>query len=911
MNKNKLLVVSILIFCSGFFSYNAAQIITTIAGIGPAGYSGMGGPATAAELNEPDGMNTDATGNIYSAEAGSQIISMVNTTTGLIYTIAGKAGVAGYSGNGGQASAAELHTPLDIAFDPSGNMYIADRDNAVMRKVTTSGIISTFAGEHITGYSGDGGQATNADLNLPAGVTVDLSGNVYIADFGNSIIRKVNTSGIITTFAGKPNIFGYSGDGGAASAAELDYPVGLTTDPAGNLYICDRGNNRVRMITTSGIISTIIGNGIAGYSGDGGPAKSAKLDGPSFISIDPTGNLYFSDIANNCVREVNTSGNINTIAGTGFGSFSGDGGPATSAELNQPAGVVMDGLGRLFIDDLLNNRIREIYNCSFSATASVVQSIFCYGENNGSIMVTLNGGTGPYNYTWSGGAGTNVSASNLSAGSYTVSITDKYSCASTATVTITQPGALLLNGAVLNNESCYGDSVGIANVTLSGGTTPYTYKWTGKGGTNALATGLIAGIYTINITDKNGCIDSTQVTITQPPSKTIIILNTDIGCYGGNDGSSIILVTGGATPYTYLWSNGNTTSSLTHLSANTFTIVINDANNCKSILFDTIKQPPALNVTLNPHNLKCFEDNSGYITSSVSGGTNPYQYFWSPGGGTNASDNALTAGTYTLTITDYNGCAGFATVTITQPSRLTDTIPYTSICLGDTIYLNDYSAGGISPYKYLWSNGKTTTSISVAPKIDTKYLITVSDFVGCKTKDSALIHVNPLPTVIIVHRSSDSVCNSNGVISIYSYPSGGVLTGLAIVGTHFYPDSAVTNSFNFIYYSFTDSNGCSATATDSLFVEDCTGINQLATGSSNITIFPNPNNGTFTIQSSVASGQLSVEIYDVLGQRVKSEELRAKSEEINISNQPNGVYFYRVITESGNTLGSGKVVIQK
>ena len=296
----------------------------------------------------------DASGNLFIADVDNNVIRKVSTT-GVITTVAGN-GTQGYSGDGGSADSAELNSPEGVAVDASGNLFIGDVTNNRIRKVSTSGIITTVAGNGTLGYSGDGGSATSAALAYPSGVAVDASGNLFIAD--NNRIRKVSTSGVITTVAGN-GTRGYSGDGGSADSAELNSPRGVAVDTSGNLFIADQGNNRIRKVSTSGIITTVAGNGRQGYSGDGGSADSAELD-PISVAVDASGNLFIADYANFRIRKVSTSGVITTVAGNGTRGYSGDGGSADSAELNSPEGVAVDASGNLFITDYYNNRIREV-----------------------------------------------------------------------------------------------------------------------------------------------------------------------------------------------------------------------------------------------------------------------------------------------------------------------------------------------------------------------------------------------------------------------------------------------------------------------------------------------------------------------------------------------------------------------
>jgi trimeric autotransporter adhesin len=270
-------------------------------------------------------------------------------------------GSYGYSGDGGQATSASMSNSRGVAVDASGNMYIADTNNHRIRMVTKStGIISTVAGTGYPGYSGDGGQATSAALNYPYGVAVDASGNIYIADTDSYRIRMVTKStGIISTVAGTGS-YSYSGDGGQATSAALNSPYGVAVDASGNIYISDTYNYRIRMVTKStGIISTVAGTGYSGSSGDGGQATSAALFYPYGVAVDASGNIHIADSSNYRIRMVTKStGIISTVAGSGYSGSSGDGGQATSAALNSPYGVAVDASGAIYIADTYNYRIR-------------------------------------------------------------------------------------------------------------------------------------------------------------------------------------------------------------------------------------------------------------------------------------------------------------------------------------------------------------------------------------------------------------------------------------------------------------------------------------------------------------------------------------------------------------------------
>jgi YVTN family beta-propeller protein len=361
-------------------------IITTVAGNGGRGFSGNGGPATDATFNfigngVPPQVALDAAGDLFIADQFNQQIRRVDAKTGIITTVAGIL-AEGYGGDGGLATNAELSDPSGILVDPSGNLYIGDNDNNRVRFVAaTTGIISTIAGN---GGLGDGESATTAALYYPQGVAA-AGGNIWIADSNNTLIRLVNPAGVMSTVSGQDYIFSYAGDGGPAIHATLNYPVGVTADASRNLFIADANNNVIRRIdASSGMITTVAGNGVAGFTGDGGPATKASMNFPSAVAGDTVGNGFISDSNNQRIRRVDIiSGVITTVAGNGTTGFSGDGGPAVDASLNLPApysgagGVVIDTAGNLFISDTNNHRIRRVDSITGVITTVAGSSSFC------------------------------------------------------------------------------------------------------------------------------------------------------------------------------------------------------------------------------------------------------------------------------------------------------------------------------------------------------------------------------------------------------------------------------------------------------------------------------------------------------------------------------------------------------
>ena len=350
-----------------------AQTISTVAGNGSTAYSGDGGLATEAGMTAY-GVAFGPAGNLFIADLSNHRIRRVDGA-GNITTVVG-AGASGVLGDGGPAIEAQLKFPNGVFADASGNLFIFELGTHRIRKVDTQGIISTVAGAETAGFSGDGGPATDALLDTPGGLFIDAAGNMFISDADNHRVRKVSAAdGTISTIAGT-GAAEFGGDGGPAIEASLRIPSGLFVDAAGNLYIADAGNMRVRKVDAAGMISTVAGAGSSGFSGDGGPALEAEFDGPRSVWVDASGNLFVADRGNHRIRKVDTTGHITTVAGFGDtrgrgGGYAGDGGPATEAMLKTPQGLAADGSGNLFIADRSNNRIRKLAAAVMTAVVEV------------------------------------------------------------------------------------------------------------------------------------------------------------------------------------------------------------------------------------------------------------------------------------------------------------------------------------------------------------------------------------------------------------------------------------------------------------------------------------------------------------------------------------------------------------
>ncbi len=476
------------------YNYNTIRkitpsgILTHFAGVvNSPGYSGDRGLAIYAQLDRPVGVVADTSGNIYVAEYANQRVRKISpqgvittfvsltrniyaitiddnqfiyiatsdqrvykiTPTGYMSIFANTSGISGYYGDGGYAIDAGFNKITSMCTDHAGNLYLLDVNSNNIRIIYPSGIINTFAGDSFTGYAGDGGMATAARINSSSGISSDNSGNIYVADKANQIIRKINTSGIINTIAGRPGISGNTGDGGVATSAKFNYPYQAVTDAAGNIYVADYNNKKIRKIDPAGIVSTFAGTNVGVQIenlSNGGPAKSAILNQPMGAHIDTLKNIYFTETGINNVRKIDAAGIITKIAGKDSSGFSGDGGPATNAKFNKPTSVVKDARGNVYICDMLNRRIRKINPAGIITTYAgggirplvdgaradtlVFPTIFALGiDKVGNVYVSTGGsqikkidtnriiitvcGTGVFGYSGDGGPATSAQIGDI------------------------------------------------------------------------------------------------------------------------------------------------------------------------------------------------------------------------------------------------------------------------------------------------------------------------------------------------------------------------------------------------------------------------------------------------------------------------------------------------------------------
>jgi len=472
--------------------------------------------------------------------------------------------------------------------------------------------------------------------------------------------------------------------------------------------------------------------------------------------------------------------------------------------------------------------VNDANGCMATATAIITQpavlgvtttitNVKCNGGNTGSATANPSGGTTPYTYAWTPSGGSGPIANGLTAGTYTITLTDAHGCSASANAVITQPATALgvTTGSIVN-VTCSGTATGSATATPTGGTTPYTYAWTPSGGNGAVANNLTAGTYTITITDANNCTATANAVITQPATALGVTIGSIVNepCNGGNTGSATATASNGTAPYTYTWTpSGGNAATANSLTAGTYTITVKDAQGCTATATAIITQPAVLAVTTTITNVKCNGGSTGSATANPSGGTIAYTYLWAPSGGNAITANGLTAGTYTVTVTDANNCTATATAIVGQPAVLSVTTTVVNVkCTGAaTGSATAHPLGGTTPYTYAWAltggNGVTANALTAGT-----YTVTLTDANGCSATASATI-TQPATVLGVTTSTTPAFCNNNSG-SATATPSGGT-PAYTYLWAPSGGNAAIANNLTAGTYTITlkDANACIATAT--------------------------------------------------------------------------------------------------
>lgn len=771
-----------------------AQCVTTLSGNGTGGFANGTG-TTATQLKSPSGLVVNSSGNILVADTNNHNIRTLNYLSGSSYIIGGPF-VGGYSQQAGDTNGgtgfSRLFFPIGVCIDQAGNLYVADSGNCLIRKISSSGSATTLAG--ISNFNGGNagyidGNGASAKFSTPSGVAVDASGNVYVADTNNHVIRKITSSGVVSTFAGS-GVAGFSD--GSATVAKFNYPTGITIDTAGNLYIADKTNHRIRKITPSGLVSTIAGSGIAGFTDATGIL--ARFNSPSGIAIDSSGNLFIADTSNHRIRMIDSNNIVTTYAGSGVAGYAD--GTGTVARFNFPTGIAVNGMGNVYVADKSNHRIRKITSTSVSINYS--GNPFCSSLTSSQSVTKT--GTGDYTI------GTFSSTpSGLTINSTTGEITPSTSTAGTYTITYTTPSNGGCNPSVVSSTQVTITALPTVNITYAGSpfcksltaSQPVTLNGVGvnTGGTfTSLPSGLSLnsssgaiipntsnpGTYNITYTKpaSGGCASitsTTQITINALPTANINyagnpfcqslnqrqVTLTGTGVYGGgvyssSAGLSINSSTGAINPSTS--TPGNYTVSY----------ATQNWGGCSSIqATTTVTILPLNTVSFAPNMWICVNTPLSPIIHTTTGATGIGTPIGLPSGvSASFSNNTITisgapttAGTFNYSIPLTGGCGTFyATGTITVAGHFPTSISAdgtistaTTITNGNAIQLQLNGTFNAQP-NIQWTPALGISSTTVAnplvyPSSTTTYTASFINSNGCPQSTSITINVTPQPNI--------------------------------------------------------------------------------------------------------------------------------------------------------------------
>jgi Bacterial Ig-like domain (group 2) len=689
-----------------------------------------------------------------------------------------------------------------MATDRFGNVYFTDNYNQRVRKVNSAGIITTVAGTGGIGYSGDGGPATAAMLNNPDGMCSDIYGNIYICDAPGNRIRKVTTAGIISTVVGNGTA-GYSGDGGAATAATINTPLGVAFDGAGNLYIADNLNHVIRKVNTSGIISTVAGNGTAGFSGDGGPATAAEINSAGGLDVDASGNIYIADYLGERIRKVTPSGIISTIAGNGTAGFSGDGGPATAAHTNAPADIALDAAGNIYFADRNNDRVRRIIpdripqfthghadsiSLCENSVASAVNSLLSISDldagqtetwtvslspahgivtGSGYAAIATGGIISPTGFLYTptiGYTGTDV---------FAVVVNDGYAQDTIHVYVSIQPATAT---AIVGDTTICSGGIATMSDTASGGTWASSNTTIATVSATGIVYGVTSGIDTIIYTYSGSCGTLTaKHLITILPAPTIgTIFGTNILCVGGTSEFSDSSVFG-------TW--GSSTSAIATVSASGSVLAlapgVDTITYSKTYLCGTVTAVAPITVLAVP------------IVGPIAGDTllclgTADTFNCTPAGGfftsTNTSVGTMSgnvligvgAGNTTIAYTYTGTCGTFSTETVVHVEPAVTSAGTISgmprICVGDSALYIDTVSGGLWHLKNAHATNIYNKIFGISAGIDTLEYI-ISNICSSVIAQFPII-ISAAPTVGAI-LGPDTVCLGD-TITLADSVSGGI-----------------------------------------------------------------------------------------------------------------------------------------
>ena len=717
------------------------------------------------------------------------------------------------------------------------------KTNVACNGGTTGSInISAVGGTGVLSYSVDGNtfQASNNVTGLVAG-----SYTVVVKDANGCTVNYASNPVVIT----QPTLL----------AIRIDSVVGVSCNSGstGKIFASASGGTTAYQFSLNGgplqSGSNFTNLGAGTYTVLVKDANACALSTTATIS--QPSQIAVTDTVNNvtCFGSANGSITVNAVGGTGPYNFHWSNNQTNNSVLTSTISGLVGGSYSVTISDTAGCSINSTYNVTTPAQlvlSKTVTDVTCYGGNNGAVDLTVTGGTGTLGYSWTGGTtATTQDISGLSAGTYTVVVTDQNNCTATTSATLNQSDSLHVVGQVVN-ATCRGLSTGNIFLTVTGGTPSYTYLWGGGQQTSSLIN-QAAGAYNVTVTDRNGCTSAKQFAISDPPSLVVTFNSTDNTCYGGNIGTITSTVSGGTQPYSYTWSNGLTTPSISNLTAGAYSLVVRDGNGCSVSTGDSVRQPTQITLTANLTQPTCGTSN-GAITVTATGGTGPYHFVWSNAhtdNGTTSTVGTIAAGSYTVTVNDATSgtCSVTGTYSLQQSSTLAATSTVTNTtCHGDSAgTMTALPTGGLSPYTYAWSYGTSTTATNTQLPAGS-YTATVTDGAGCTVTTRNNITE---PSAVTIQATVTNVNCQGTPGSILLFVSGGTPSYTYHWNTGVNA-GAITNITPGSYQvTVTDNNRCTATDTFTI------------TGTSGPTLALHPTNTSCsggdngTITSTVTGGQ--------------------------------------------------------
>ncbi len=774
------------------------------------------------------------------------------------------------------------------------------------------GFLSQFTSAGVLSYSTYYGGANNDDV---WGCVVDTLGNIFIGGITYS------TSGIATAGAYQTTFLGGPRDAFLAKLSDcVSVTAGLITQ---SNVSCSGGSNGTASVTASGGSSFTYAWAPFGGNAATGTGLSAGTYTCTITNECTSSTIVTVTITEPTPLILNTGTRIDVSCyggADGGASVIASGGVGGNTFDWSPGNPVGDGTNT--ISSLLPGTytciVTNTNGCTASQTMLVTEplailpnptqtDVACNGASSGIATVTPQNGVGLLSYAWTPSVGNTASVSNLTAGNYAVVITDANGCSSSQTFLITEPSAISPN-QMQNNITCAGGPSGHLMVSPSGGTGSYTYAWSPLANSTNVLNGSPAGFYTCTITDANACTATATFELTEPPALATTTAQTDILCNGNATGDATVTVSGGTPGYTYAWlpagGNGAIASALT---AGTYSCVITDLFGCSTTATVSITEPLPFTPSAAYTNVTCAGGNDGVIDITVTGGTMPYTYDWNNGQFTTEDISGLTAGIYTIVVTDVNGCMVTGTLACAEPAPIAHNAVVTdaSGCTTNDGIIDLTSQGGTGPFTFLWNNAATTEDIS---GLDGGiYSVVITDSNNCTLSVSFTITEPSAPNVTY-SEPIDTACGGTLPTPAFTLsgesPLGGTWSGPGVTGSMF--DAAAANiGFNVINYTFTDVNGCSASATDSIWVDLCLDVASLADNT--FMFYPNPTAGILNI---ITNGDYAtILVTDALGQQVTSVVTNSGTTQVDLSDCANGMYFVRV--EQNGTYTTKRVMVAK